>query len=458
VASGLIGIIGILMLAAGILIFILGWRGRPALSLPRCTACGYDLRGQDPQRSSRCPECGGDLASANAVSFGKFQKRPRMMLLGGAMALLPLLLLGVSLLQAAMGIQWSDYRSNRSVIAHVSETVDPSDWMELDRRLAKGKLSAQDVTAAIDQLITHLNSLPQKGQSPLVWCDSFVGRVDSGGLISDEQYARLSDAFYGKDPAITGPARICAGQPWRFDIKYGGGWNLPNMKLIKALAGAELGDGRKLELNKSNTWGLSAEGPFPLQDGLALPAEPGDYKVTLHVDLGIVPQVSRYATSDGRPGPAKLWPPARRKWSKDVTANVTVFAPQPATLVEDPAQDPVAQGLISVESLRVLPGAGQEAIEINFRCSPCLAMYFDLEIRLGEQSFGMGTVQKVADLRGTFGTRNSFQRVGPGVTATVLLRPNAHAAGISELKAIWGKEIEFKEVPVQRLDLVEPGQ
>ena len=464
----IIALVGIGALVVGIVLFLRGLRGVPVLTHPTCAKCKYDLRGMDPERSDRCPECGADLKARRAVLFGKHERRPRLMLLGAILALVPLILIGLPILQAMLGIRWSDFKSNSSVIASLPQTADRSqDWKELERRYSAGKLSSEEVAQAIDHLIAHLNAKPKRADVALHSAWGFLGQADSDGLIADEQLARLCDAYYGAAPVVTTRRRIQQGQPLGFEITYGGHMALLNMILLTALGQVTLSDGRELALVDDRMDRLSAHGPSRLRGKVALDIEPGQYEVIFDVDLALVSWDDRFRIARGEPGPARRWPKARRKWARKIAVPLTVVpaGASTVTLIDDPAGDPAANEQIRVELLRLSRDRRGRGIDIRFACSESVAMCFDVIVQMGEQTLTAGTFRKPGGRTGSLITGNSY---GADVesdldeipshltTATVVLRPNAAAAAETiGMDSIWGKEIVFKDVPVHRFDLDE---
>ena len=94
----------------------------------------------------------------------------------------------------ALGVRGRGTKSNSAVIANLAQTADqPWDWKELERRYMAGKLSSEEVAAAVDHLIDHLNAKPGKGDSPITWPKDFLTLMDSAGEISPEQFDRLRE-------------------------------------------------------------------------------------------------------------------------------------------------------------------------------------------------------------------------------------------------------------------------
>jgi hypothetical protein len=81
-----------LVLPAASLIFV-GWKGRRVGDHPHCRKCGFDLFGKPPD-STRCGECGADLADDRSMVTGIRQTRRGLVLTGLFTLILGLMLMG----------------------------------------------------------------------------------------------------------------------------------------------------------------------------------------------------------------------------------------------------------------------------------------------------------------------------------------------------------------------------
>jgi len=59
----------------GVVLTVLGWRGRRVDAHPHCRGCGYDLTGHS-SGASHCPECGRDVTRPGATVIGGRRRRP----------------------------------------------------------------------------------------------------------------------------------------------------------------------------------------------------------------------------------------------------------------------------------------------------------------------------------------------------------------------------------------------
>ncbi|MFT3683753.1 MAG: hypothetical protein QM783_02305 [Phycisphaerales bacterium] len=85
--TALLILIGILL--AGVVMVVLGRRGRKLNNHPQCRWCGFDLEGVYPQTPT-CPECGAGLKRQNAVRMGVRRRSIPVMVVGVLLVAVPL--------------------------------------------------------------------------------------------------------------------------------------------------------------------------------------------------------------------------------------------------------------------------------------------------------------------------------------------------------------------------------
>jgi hypothetical protein len=470
------------VLLAGLFLIYRGVRGVAVLSDPKCAKCGYDLRWVKPEVNVVCPECGSDLKAGRAIRFAEYQRKPRLILVGvGLIVAVVLLPAGLSMWMFATRVRAVPATPasraslpTSSLITGLATTANqPWDWQELERRLTAGRLSKQETAAAIDQLIKHLKTKPGGWREPLPWSGQFVAAAEKSGSISDEQFGRLSQAFYGTQPAVTARGRLRQGQPLQFEVGYGSSWNLPGFKLIAALSRVKLDQGTELKVydflqstsRPADPDQLSESGYMPIMGKVLMDMPPGRHTLTFEIDTGVVDESRPFKTGDSiRPGQTKRWPKTRYKWNSTVTIPIeAVPSDRPAVdLVTDEKLDPVKNGQLSITA-KLFPRSERKAV-----------------LRLAIQQNGLGV--SIASLvmvrvagqevcRGVFcvdttssrscgDPSNEIARPSPGIRMIdVILTPSVEVAEKSTLcDRIWGQEMVFKNVPLQRADLEEGAE
>ena len=469
----MLGPLFIVALAAGLpglVLLVRGLRGTPSLSEPRCAKCGYDLRGYAGAPPGACSECGADLAKPDAIRWGEYRKRPKLIWTGAALLVLPAVVLTAMVLALGRGGPLDRRASNADLIARLPRTgIQPWDWQELERRFNAGRLSNEEAAKAVDQLIAALAARPPaQGNQPLTWSSPFVERLDTAGVISAEQYARLAQAFYGNQPSVRAAPRVSQGQWLQFSLDYLGHWELPGTDSVKALravkgpggrellvmSGSDGGDGRGP--TKPNLDLLSYGGPFDIDGRVKLDLPPGEHTLTFVVDAAVLPAGSKPRVVMDRPGQARRWPNARAKWTVEVPVKVTVIPEDqsPIEVVKDPALDP-GPG-IRVTSARVTRlGTGSRlTVELDSG-KPKVGVSFDVVLKVAGEEYAAGSYRVAANNSGSMETGADLPALPPDVkSADVILRPNPkHAESLVGADKIWGGEVVLKDVPLTRYDL-----
>ncbi len=461
----------------GVIFIYRGIRGVPVLSDPKCTRCGYDLRWIKPDVNVVCPECGSDLTARRAIRFAEYQRRPRLILVGlGLIVAAFIVLVGLRLLlmRSRVGPMTPASRASlpsSTLIANLATTANqPWDWQELERRLNAGQLSKQDTAAAIDQLIKHLKTKPNGWRQPLHWCDRFVAAADKAGSISDEQFGRLAQAFYGLQPDVKVHGRLRQGQPLVFEITYGASWNLPGLRLIMALSRTTLEGTRELEIadrfqespKAADPDELSGSGHWPIRGRVLADLPPGKHNLVLEVDTGLIDEFRPFKRLDGNiPGQARLWPKTRYKWNTTVTVPFEVMEPgRPAVdLVTDETLDPIKNGKLSVTAKLFTRSEKKSILRLAIQGQglPISVASVVLVKAAGREVHRGAFWVDPAGLHGYSSLEGDIDRPAPEVTTIdVILTPSVEVAEKDTFyDRIWGKEMVFQNVPLQREDLEE---
>jgi hypothetical protein len=318
-------------------------------------------------------------------------------------------------------------------------------------------------------LIFFLNA-KNKGaanKGPLHWCDQFVARADQAGAITPEQFAKLSDAFYGASPRITMSPRIRRGHPARFEISYGNHWNLPNVELVKALRSVKLKDGTEVALlneeGKPAKAGaadeLSSDHNWEIKGSAILDIEPGAHELTFVVDVGLLDENTKPQVVHGKPGQLRHWPTGRARFVKETIVPLTVVAQDAAIvdLVTDPSLDPQATGTtITAKSAKVTRGSKGVRLRLEMEVqSPKVPLSCDVLTTIAGKEQRLGNL--VAYREGTSGSTMQVDLAALPADVTsidVVLRPNiAHAERVPGVDRAWGKPVEIRNIKLERYDL-----
>jgi len=461
-------------LILGFIFVYRGVRGVPVLSDPKCTRCGYDLRWIKPGVNVVCPECGSDLTARRAIRFAEYQRRPRLIFIGlGLMAAAVIAPIGLQLLAArsrprAVSATPASLPTSKLIANLATTASQPWDWQELERRFNAGQLSKQDTAAAIDQLIKHLKTKPTGWRQYLPWCDRFVAAADKAGFISDEQLGHLAQAFYGPQPDVKARGRLRQGQPLVFEITSGASWNLPGLKLIMALSRTTLEGTRELGIADRFQESpkplapdeLSGTGHWPIHGRILADLPSGKHNLVFEVDMGLIDESRPFRRPDGnKPGQARLWPKTRYKWNTTVTIPFEVMeAGRPAVdLVTDETLDPMKKGQLSVTAKLFSRSEKKSLLRLAIQGQGLpISIAADVVVKTAGREVHRCTFWvDPAGRHGYSGFEDDIDRPAPEVkTIDVILTPSVEVAERDTFyDRIWGKEIVFRNVPLQREDL-----
>lgn len=445
--SAIIPLIVLGCLLVGLILIILGRRGRPRWSTPTCAKCRYDLRWVNPDEQRECPECGANLHAANAVHFGRHERSTRMFVAGLVVLLVPVLFFGNILLQNVLGFQWSQLRSNASVIAHLAVDADcPMTWGELTNRYHDGRLEDEDVASAIEQVIAYI----QAGGSVQAHSSSrqFIELAIVQQRISDEQIAKLCEGYYANTLDVTAPPRARSGAS--VDIQINGTfWELPGFTQLYALREITL-DGKAQTLQPRfarMNLETSGTGPMGIHAQVQLDAEPGDHELVFTLEHAVVES----GRASMRPGPPEGWPEAVIRDVITVRWPIEILAADasPIRLVTPERHRQAVIDSLRVTALRFSGVHGHPELVMHPQRPP-VPLSFKITIRSGEfeQSLGQMTAKDGGFGRG--GSMSNIQRLpADATTVDVIFTPDPQAVETrSDWSEIWGDEIVIRNVPI----------
>ena len=465
------------MLIAGGILLPRGLRGYPSLADPTCMKCGYDLRGFVGERPTICSECGADLTKPYSIRLAVFRRHAPTAWIGGALLLggllgIPLIKVVTSHVGAVRvaGAGQSPFviatQTNAQIIANLPTTAgQPWAWQELERRFSAGTLPTADVTAAVDQLIRFRStSGANRTAGPLSWSEPFLTKVNAAHLIPPEQFDRLVDAFFGPAPVITIASTVSSG-PTPVRIEYGGPWDLLGSRPIFALRSVRLDGGTPVvcvprgarQGAARNVQRLSRNGAFPLEADLYLDTTPGVHHLTFIVDTGVIDQDTRQLISGSEVGQADQWPSNIRTKQRQVDVPITYVAAGTPTIEQVTSTENHQWPPYRLRSITAIPGTDGTRIKALIESvGSDVDCEYDVSITVGGERQSAGIEEYRSSERSSSDhTITVSPALSPDVTsATVTLTPNieraSRAAGMSR---VWGLPVEFKDVPLRRLDL-----
>ena len=467
---------------AGVVLLTLGIRGRPIFALPRCARCKYDLRNM-PFTSAEignCPECGANLAAPDAVTFGGWRRRPRQIVFGVVLLLLPW---AVSVPLAFMARQQmiatgpggAPAKTNAALLVGLPASVtQPWDWQELERRLRAGTLNGEELDKALNVLAAHLRQQRDAGKprEPLHWAGTFVDAAFRSGKVSPAVIQAVCQAYYGADPKLTIRSRARGGEPIQLTLNEHESWNLQGNYRCWALTDISADGKTKLAVqerynNKSKLAGDALSGTN--RDGeqhvnLVEPLPPGEHELAFTFEIGVISDQAVLRGLDGKPGTPDKWPATLARWQSVVKRKVTVLPPDqsPVALVTDAGRNPLKPSSIQVEQMIARPSSRGVELVIKWKFDRSISPIasYRVWVLAGGQKIDYGAF--VVGQRGDGGFESVPSRgVAKNLPADVemvdlLLTPDPKAAEhFTNIEEIWGQPFEIKNVPLERFDRAE---
>ncbi len=358
--------------------------------------------------------------------------------------------------------------SNQEVIQQrlLPQVDQPWVWQELERRLAAGKLSQQEVDDAVNILIGHMKaSKPNGWDQPFSWQGGFLKAASSAGLISDPVLIALCDAFYGPEAKIRSISRTREDSDnLRIDVGYGSNWNNhfgAGVELLWEVQSVRLGDKRLdiRQLSKTdNEWMGLYEGPLPA----------GEHKLSVEIDCAYV-DTAQLAGLNIRELPAARWPEDRKRWKQTLSAKCKVYTKDEPILklVSDTDRDPARTGGIQVNRFAVQDDrSGKKRIRLSVSFSEILAVpiSFDVAVKLADKTISLHHLFAARESGWSTSSGNQLEAQLDAIDAAVrqadiILTPNPkHIESIPQVTEIWGETIVLPQVPLERLDLAVEGE
>lgn len=432
---------GLVCLLAGVLLLIVGMRGKRVDRHPVCARCRFDLEGVWPGAGT-CPECGATLRQdereGRSIRRGNRVRRRRLIGIGIA-----LLLFGAG----GMGV-WGYTR-----LAHFDVNRIKPVWMLVMEADGEG---GSAVRAALDELVRRAGTgglgdgrlrelaaaaLERQADEDRAWFAQWgdlVEAADDRGLLSEAQQAEYYSEAIEFWPQMRSRQR--AGRPVRIGYLLSSGrvGSDTTFYLHEESATTSLGD--HLDERKSDSsLQLRSNSSSGLGRVLDVQLPPGTYKVNVTVRLGI----SRERTEA---------PFAERTFSYD--GEVELVGPDVALVevVEDAEALGKLRRTMEVRPLRAYGPRGKGAgVNLNVSVKNCpYSLAWDVLLLDDGVETPIGTLAMVNG-NGQYGIFVNLPEGFDGSTADLLFRPSVEAAedhpeGIEQ---ILGGEIVVEDVEVE---------
>jgi hypothetical protein len=465
----------------GLILLIVGWRGRRIDNHPLCRRCGYDLVASET--AINCPECGADLWQPHAMRIGHRRKRKVALALGGLMLLATLGGGGVFGWAVAKNFDFNPYKplwmlkreATAAGAANAQRAVAAQ--TEILARLNTGKLAPSQIDSIVNEALA---SQPDPNAAWHVWWGDFIENAWKSGRVSDDVAVQYIKQAVAGAVSLDLPRRTREGaMMWVYvthrPMRAGRtGTFMVEMQRGPVLLedGTQLGGGGGM-----SRWTVSIGGSGRGGSGMQVNLKPGTHTATMEARL--------------RAGPANKW----------LTSTPLTFSSDPRELADDDANDDVAKMLATwtlplQATIEVVP-RDQDLVElvsdpslaeeikrhiIIERCALMLAgsnrallacrlrlngspidAAFEVLVRAGEE----GREWHVDDILFKTGDQPTPPLTGSGLASPmpwvrdfppdaervdIVLRTSKRLAEDSGLERVWDGEIVIENVPLERID------
>ena len=254
------------------------------------------------------------LAVGTIIWLGcQVPRRRKLVAWGCCLLLTPLVVFGAMALLWPSGNPLKILTTRRLIEQRLPGQIEaPWVWRELADRVNKGKLSREQVSDAINVLVSHMTTTQPKGwNQPLSWQKDFLLTAGQAKLVSDEVLLKLCDAFFGSQPVVDPIPPVMAGsQGMSLEVKYGNPWTNNSglgVELLWDVKQVSL-DGTPINLKQSSrhsqNWSLVFTDPLTA----------GDHEFQFEIECAYVDE-SKLGGMSGSQIPLSRWPRAKKRWT-----------------------------------------------------------------------------------------------------------------------------------------------
>lgn len=348
--------------------------------------------------------------------------------------------------------------------AGIADPEQPWAWQELERRAKAGRLRPADVTQLLEGLTLWLKrEHPDGYPGTLPWLTPLFIEVDRLNLADEWRVIDFLVAYHG-NPTCEPLPRLRVGQRGAEIVCR---WASPQppialgMKLLNEMRTISV-DGLPV------TWrGHSAYCDTPTFGAeLELPLlAAGRHVVRCEMVSALVS--SDAAVQLPHRAPSKEWPPSKSEFIRSCEAELNIY-PADAVLVRlatDQALDPAANGLIAVKTAIVRAKGSGVTLVVQFEKEPWVggpkfAAAFDVQVQLGDARHACGSFwwEQDGEQRMSGGLLGAdLPSLDPRIReADFVLTPNVKLVERHpSVDRIWGREVVFRRVALDRQDLVQ---
>ena len=201
IGIGWLWILALSLLALlGLFLLYRGLRPRREGATPYCRKCAYNLTGTDRDApDARCPECGTDVTTTDAVVFGERRVRPRRVIVGVVCLLLGLAPLTIIVVGELKQVDWYSYKPTTWLVTDIrtgGATRAARALREITQRFNAEALTPEQI-AELPELCFAVHK--RLGQQPIAGMPAMqlLDRLYVYDLLTAEQTERFFSQMVG---------------------------------------------------------------------------------------------------------------------------------------------------------------------------------------------------------------------------------------------------------------------
>lgn len=441
----------------GLLLLVLGVRGRRIDDHPWCRKCRFDLYGL--KAPATCPECGLDLSRSKAVRIGQRKKRWGMVVVGALVLLISVSGLGVNGYFQVADVNWQHQKPVWLLEYEADQTPGPTSdaaLAELLRRQDLGELSADQLDGLIEAGLNHQADASRNWQKD--W-GVLIEKARDSKHTTDAQWQRYAEQIITDIIAFNVRPKAAIGAD-TFSVQRAiantrlGNTPLVDFQYSRNNCWLHIGDHYKRRLSEGTT-GLPSGGSstnhitMTEKDWQQVP--PGVHKVRFEVDTAIWEDHAHYSSNSA--------PLAENKVVLTQDVEFLPLGRTTAKLNTDPALRQQVEAAVTFKQAKMRQytyhkNRGEYRLDVRIAFAPRpVDLAVEVWARHNGEETKLTTLSLAAADETTWQLGGIFKKDLGGEVIDLILRPSLEVAERSvDCFEIWGEEIEFKNVTVEKLD------
>jgi len=447
---------------AGLVLLVLGVRGRWRRCEPCCVRCGQIVGMHEVTQSGRCPECGQDLSGADGIRFFSRRRRPVILAIGAVSLILAVVTPWTA--AAYLGRRAAPNMPSALTVPELLDQLEASRKGVSTRALDPGVLISElhnrmltapltnDESRRLLAILTAMDRVEAQGRAPF----GIGALLDSGhqsGAFSKELLQRLVDAWFPIEQSLQIPPRMRTGVTVPLHSMQGRLFS--GLELRVWLLSIESDAGEIQVVSAAPRDGSAID----LETGAAVrfKLEPGSpvIRATLRREL-------RFSDPRAAPAPSDEAPAFSEQRTIEIPVEVIdMAAPSFVPLRTDPARAREVAAACRVASVAVDPepnGARFTVLSDASVVAPAdMSLCFDIIAVIGGREIPLGWIHSQVTGSGakmrsslTIGTVDCTEAVPDKATVRFVPAPR-RAEDDPTVEWIWGAPVEIRDVPVRTM-------